>query len=66
MIAGNCQELISLTRLEGPADHSFEGFPLTLFPQRSIERDRRAIEGCEATNLFCKAENEPAKLLEGL
>jgi hypothetical protein len=34
MIAGNCWGLISLTRLEGPADCSFEGFLLTLFPEK--------------------------------
>jgi hypothetical protein len=40
MIAGNCRGLISLSRLKGPANHSFEGFLLSLFPLRSINRVR--------------------------
>jgi hypothetical protein len=66
VIAGNCRGLISLSRLEGPANHLFEGFLLSLFPLRSIDRERRAVEGCEAMNLSCEAENKPAKLPEWL
>jgi hypothetical protein len=40
LIAGNCRGLISLSRLKGPANHSFEGFLLSLFPLRSTERER--------------------------
>jgi hypothetical protein len=40
LIAGNCWGLISLSRLEDPANHLLEGFLLSLFPLRSIERER--------------------------
>jgi hypothetical protein len=40
LIAGNCRGLTSLSRLEGPANRSFEGFLLTLFPLRPVEREK--------------------------
>jgi hypothetical protein len=40
LIAGNWRGLISLSRLEGPANRLLEGFLLSLFPLRSIERER--------------------------
>jgi hypothetical protein len=66
LIAGDCQGFISLTRLKGPANHSFKGFSLTCFPRIEREREGRAKDSCEAMNLCCKAENELMKLLRKL
>jgi hypothetical protein len=51
MIAGNCQGLISLSRLEGPANRSFRRFPLefvSLKANREGEKGTRVLRSYES------------------
>jgi hypothetical protein len=68
MIAGNCWGLISLSRLEGPANHSFRRFPLdfvSLKANRERKKGTRGLQSYESVlqsrEQTCKATRNAAK-----